>query len=400
VTAASIGRVESALEDIRAGRMVILVDDEDRENEGDLCMAAERVTPEAINFMVRYGRGLVCVALTEERLQQLDLPPMVDQNTSQFHTAFTISIDAREGTSTGISAGDRARTVEVCVDPAARPQDLVRPGHIFPLQARKGGVLVRTGQTEGSVDLARLAGLQPAGVICEILNDDGSMARMPQLEAFAQEHGLQVVTIADLISYRLQRESLVERVGESRTRVRGGGEFRVLGYSSRVDQLHHMALVYPADGPPLDPEEPTLVRVHIACPAGDVFGSPRCGCGQHLAAALEAVQRAGRGVVLYLHPDLRPFEGMLVQHLGSAGPAPADAPPEQVGLPSRLRDLGVGAQILRDLGLRRLRLLTNNFQKIVGLEGYGLEVVERVPICPSGDGGCGEETPEAAQGSV
>lgn len=381
---ATIGRVEAALRDIREGRMVILVDDEDRENEGDLCMAAELATPEAVNFMARFGRGLVCVALTEERLEQLDLRPMVEQNTSQFNTAFTVSVDAREGISTGISASDRARTILLCVDEQAKPRDLVRPGHVFPLRARTGGVLVRTGQTEGSVDLARLAGLRPAGVICEILNDDGTMARMPDLERFAEEHGLLIVSIADLISYRLQRESLVQRTGEVGVATSCGVPFRLVSYSNRVDGLNHMALVHPADSSDtLDGDEPTLVRVHIGCLPGDVFGACVCGCGNRLAASIEAVRRAGRGVVLYLHPDLRSQTSVLRAHLGCRAPTEPMPAPAQIGLPSTLRDLGIGAQILRDLGLRRLRLLTNSPQKIKGLEGYGLEVVERVPLRPA-----------------
>ena len=383
MTAATIGRVEAALEEIRDGRMVILVDDEDRENEGDLCMAAELVTPEAVNFMARFGRGLVCVTLTDERLDDLDIRPMVDQNTSQFHTAFTVSVDAREGISTGISAADRSRTILICVDDGAKPRDLVRPGHVFPLRARAGGVLVRTGQTEGSVDLARLAGLKPAGVICEILNDDGTMARIPDLERFADEHKLTIVTIADLISYRLQRESLVQRTGEADVVTRGGVPFRAVSFSNRVDGLHHLALVHPAGAEAaLDAEEPTLVRVHIGCLPGDVFGACACGCGARLNASIEAIERAGRGVVLYLHPDLRPVGSMVCDHLGDRlDPAQAEAP-AQIGLPSTLRDLGIGAQILRDLGLRRLRLLTDSPAKIKGLEGYGLEVVERVPLRP------------------
>lgn len=380
VTAASIGRVEEALEQIREGRMVILVDDEDRENEGDLCMAAQKVTPEAVNFMARYGRGLICLALTEERLNKLGLRPMVEENTSAFGTAFTVSIDARQGVSTGISAADRARTVLAALDEQTTPADLVRPGHIFPLRARPGGVLVRTGQTEGSVDLARMAGLQPAGLICEILNDDGTMARMPDLERFSEQHGLTIVTIADLITYRLQRESLVQRVGEGQVVTRSGARYLAVGYANRMDNLHHLALVLPAqNGGVLDAEQPTLVRVHTGCPGGDVFGVGLCSCREHLDASLRAIEAEGRGVVLYLHPDLRPFPSVIQAHLlgGKEQQRPAE-----IGLPATLRDFGVGAQILRDLGLRRLRLLTNNPKKIAGLEGYGLEVVERVPLSP------------------
>ena len=380
-----MARVERALEEIRSARMIILVDDEDRENEGDLCMAAELVTPSAVNFMARYGRGLVCVTLTDERLTALELPAMVGRNTSTYGTAFTVSIDAREGVSTGISAEDRARTIQVAVARETCAQDLLRPGHVFPLRARPGGVLVRTGQTEGSVDLARLAGLKPAGVICEILDEDGSMARMPQLERFAETHGLLILTIADLITYRLQRESLVERVGDARARVRDVGEFRVLGYANRVDSLHHLALVKPADQDgPLDPDYPTLVRVHIGCLCGDVLGAGTCNCRRHLELSLEAIEAQARGVLLYLHPDLRPFEVMMESHM-QWGPAEEPSISSgEIGLPSTLRDLGIGAQILRDLGLRKLRLLTNNPKKIKGLEGYGLEVVERVPLRDAG----------------
>ncbi len=363
--------------------MVILVDDEDRENEGDLCMAAEKVTAEAINFMARFGRGLVCLTLTEQRLQELDLPPMVDENTSAFGTAFTVSIDARAGISTGISAADRAQTIQVALDGRTRPGDLVRPGHVFPLRARPGGVLARTGQTEGSVDLARLAGLDASGVICEILNDDGTMSRMPDLERFAAQYGLTIVTIADLITYRLQRESLVTQLGESRVVSRTGGTWRAVAFENRVDQLNHLALVMPADEElPLDPAEPALVRVHIGCLSSDVFGFAGCSCGQHLEVAMRAIEAEGRGVILYLNPDLRPFpltpgahlaagKGLLATHLPH--------PPAEIGLPVTLRDFGVGAQILRHLGLRRLRLLSSNPKKIKGLEGYGLEVVEVVP---------------------
>ncbi len=388
MSAATIARVEAAIEDIRSGRMVILVDDEDRENEGDLCMAAELVTPEAINFMAKYGRGLICLTLTDERLRRLELPAMVEQNTSTFHTAFTVSVDAREGISTGISAADRARTIQVAVDPEAEPSDLVRPGHVFPLRAKPGGVLVRTGQTEGSVDLARLAGLQPAGVICEILNEDGTMARMPDLEKFADEHGLRIVTIADLIGYRLQRESLVERVGESKPVVRTTRPFKTMVYANRVDSLHHYVMMTPPDlDEHLSPDEPVLVRVHIGCIPGDVLGVGTCACGEHLRRSLDALEAEGRGVLLYLHPELRPMAVVLEKHFGVPGGRAPEIEPERIGLPDTLRDLGVGAQILRDIGVRRLRLLTDNPKKIKGLEGYGLEIVERVPLSTGGRAG-------------
>ena len=376
--------VEEALEEFRAGRFVILVDDEDRENEGDLAIAAEKVTPEAINFMARFGRGLVCLALTEERCDELGLPPMVRENTSPFGTAFTVSIEARGKTTTGISAADRAATIRTAVEPGTRPDDLLRPGHVFPLRAKRGGVLKRAGQTEGSVDLARLAGLLPAAAICEIMNDDGTMARIPDLMRFAAEHGLPVLTIAELIRYRLEHETLVRRVASPRLPSRWG-ELTIHAYRSDLTGEEHVALTL-GD---LSGKEPVLVRVHSQCLTGDIFGSTRCDCGLQLELAMTRIQEAGRGVLIYLLQEGRGI-GLLnklkAYELQDVGHDTVEAN-ERLGFRPDQRDYGVGAQILRDLGVERMRLMTNNPSKYVALSGYGLEIVERVQleIPPSDD---------------
>ncbi|XXF80512.1 3,4-dihydroxy-2-butanone-4-phosphate synthase [Myxococcaceae bacterium GXIMD 01537] len=368
--AAHIALVERALADIRKGGMVILTDDEDRENEGDLVMAAEKVTPEAINFMATHGRGLICLSLTEERIQQLHLPLMVQDNTSPFQTAFTVSIEASTGVTTGISAADRARTILAAVAPGAKPADLSRPGHIFPLRARDGGVLVRTGQTEGSVDLSRLAGLMPAGVICEIMNPDGTMARRPDLVKFARKHKMVLLSVADIIRYRLERERLVKRLSEAVVDRRGQGAFQVYTYGSDVDSAVHVALVK-GD---VSGREPVLTRVHRACMVGDLMGSVGCACGSQLEQAFQRIHEAGRGVIVYLQKDVPAASRLECTHVSNEEVVPGRA--DQ----TRLREFGVGAQILQDLGLSRLRLLTNNPKKIVGLESYALEVVEQIPL--------------------
>ena len=375
-----VERVERALDVIRNGRMVILVDDEDRENEGDLVMAAEHATPETINFMALHGRGLICLALTPERCDQLELPLMVQRNNSGFGTAFTVSIEAAEGVTTGISAADRARTVRVAVARGAKPSDLSRPGHVFPLRARAGGVLVRTGQTEGSVDLARLAGLEPAGVICEIMNEDGTMARRPQLEVFAERHGLIILSVADLIRYRLLRERLVERVAEVEVDVADIGRFKAVSYRNRVDDLEHVALVKGA--PRVD--MPVLGRVHPESVLGDVFRCDGTDARWRLEYALREMHRDGCGVLVYLQkPSPRVSRELIALGAPETPEAAAPAPDRgAIGLPPDLREFGIGAQILLDQGVRSLRLLTSNPARMKGLEGYGLTVVEHVPIPP------------------
>lgn len=365
--------VPTAIEEIRAGRMIVVVDDEDRENEGDLTMAAEKVTPEAINFMAKFGRGLICLAMTPERLDYLRIGPMTRENTSPYGTAFYESVEAREGVTTGISAHDRARTIQVAIDPASRAADLVRPGHVFPLAARKGGVLVRAGQTEASVDLARMAGMVPAGVICEIMNENGTMARVPDLTEFCKTHGLKMLTVAELIRYRMETESHVARVGEAMLPTRHG-EFRMIAFESQLDGESHVALV---KGHVELATGPVLVRMHAHCLAGDVFGGSLCDCQQVLDQSLEMIAREGIGALIYLHQTSKGFnvdeEKCLAFHREARQSAPAHQRKTQ-------REIGLGAQILSDLNIRSIRLLTNHPKRVAALEGFGISIVEHVPV--------------------
>jgi len=370
--------VPTAIEEVRDDRMIVIVDDEDRENEGDLMLAAEKVTPEAINFMAKYGRGLVCLTLTEERLDHLRIGPMSTENTSNYGTAFCEAIDAREGVTTGISAFDRAQTIRVAIDPATRPSDLARPGHVFPLRARKGGVLVRAGQTEASVDLARMAGLVPAGIICEIMREDGTMARVPDLIEFCNAHGLKMLTVAELIRYRMQHERYVHKVGEALVGTRYG-EFRVIAYESEVDGGDsHLALVH---GDIESGDEPVLVRMHSHCLIGDVFGSSACDCRETIEGSLEAIAQEGRGALIYLHQSSKGFS---VETIGDKTAISFHRERTSPSLPESerktQREIGIGAQILSDLNLRRIRLLTNHPRRVVALEGFDIEIVEQVPV--------------------
>ncbi len=381
-TAGPFCDVETALEEIRAGRMIVVIDDEDRENEGDLTMAAEKITPEAINFMAKHGRGLVCLAMTEERLEYLRLGPMSAENTSNFGTAFTESIDAKQGVTTGISAYDRAQTIGVAIDPSTRPHDLARPGHIFPLRARKGGVLVRAGQTEASVDLARLAGMVPAGVICEIMNDDGTMARVPQLTEFCRQHELKMLTVAELIRYRMAHERYVKRLAETMVPT-AYGDFRMIAYASEINGESHIAMVRGELENVGD--EAVLVRMHSHCLMGDVFGASSCGCREVIDASLRRIAEEERGALIYLHSASK---GYSVEQLGERLTIQFHHEQRLPTLPESQRriqrEIGIGAQILSDLGLKRIRLLTNRPRRVAGLEGFGIEIVEQVPLSVAG----------------